>query len=322
MWHRYRQKLDADDPYGDPLGAPMLWPDGRHVAANGLGRIFLWDLATGECSRVLETSAICRDGDPSFRLACEPALGRVLEAHEIRDVAVWDSKDWRLLRTYSGHGEEVRTATFVTEERVLSISGDSTAQLWNAWTGEHLCTLETEPLYALAHAPASGLVAVSGSSGAVYVLDGPTLDVRADFRLPVAAARHGPLSAERKHQIGSVWDHSSNTLRALVWHPDGEHLIAGGWDFVARMFHSRTGRTVRQWHGHAHWVDAVAVEPSRGLLCTGSSDGTVRVWSLDSPQCLAVHDVGHAHIGGLLLHDGAIYVTCRSELLVIPLPGA
>jgi WD40 repeat protein len=299
----------------------MLWPDGRHVAANGLGRLFLWDLATGECSRVLESSAICRDGDPSFRLACEPALGRVLEGHKIRDVAVWDSKDWRLLQTFAGHGEEVRAAAFVTDERVLSISGDSTAQLWDAWTGKHVRTLETFPLYALAQCPAHGLVAVAGGSGGVFVVDGPTLDVRAHFRLPMAAARHAPLSSERKRQIGIVWDRPSNTLRALAWHPDGEHLLCGSWDFVTRMFHSRTGRVVRQWHGHAHWVEAVAVEPSRGLLCTGSSDGTVRVWSLDAPECLAVYDVGHANIGGLLLHDGAIYVTCRGELLVIPLPG-
>jgi WD40 repeat protein len=192
--------------------------------------------------------------------------------------------------------------------------------LWNAWTGECLRTLDTLPLYGLAKHPKSGLVAVGGDQGVVHLLDGPTLKVHASFHLPMAAARHGPLSDERKRQIGIVWNRPSNLIRALAWHPDGEHLLCGSWDFVASMFHSRTGRIVREWHGHAHWVDAVAVEPSRGLLCTGSSDGTVRVWSLHSPECLAVYEVGHADIGGLLLHDGAIYVTFRSELLVIPLP--
>lgn len=320
MWRRYRQKLDPDDTSGDPLGPPLLWPDGRHIAANGRGRIFLWDLETGACSQVLETTAICRDGEPSFRLACEPVLGRVLEGHKIRDFALWDSLDWRCVQTFAGHGEPVGAAAFVAEDRILSISGDSTAQLWNAWTGERLRTLETLPLYALAQSPAHGLVAIAGQQGSVIVLDGATLDVRSSFRLPMAVARHAPLGDERKRQIGIVWNRPSNTLRALAWHPDGEHLICGSWDFVARMFHGRTGRVVREWHGHAHWVDAVAVEPSRGLLCTGSSDGTVRVWSLDSPECLAVHDVGHANVEGLLLHGGSIYVTCQGELLVIPLP--
>ncbi|QSQ19480.1 transcriptional regulator [Pyxidicoccus parkwayensis] len=318
MWRRFRQNLDPDEMPGDPLGPPLLWPDGRHIAASGFGRIFLWDLATGECSQVLKTGAI---GEPSFRLSCEPVLGRVLEGHKLRDFAIWDSADWRCIQTFAGHGEPVGAAAFVAEDRILSISGDSTAQSWNAWTGERLRTLDTRPLYALAKNPANNLVAVGGDSGTVLLLDGPTLEVRASFHLPMTTARHGPLSDERKRQIGIVWNRPSNLIRALTWHPDGEHLLCGSWDFVARMVHSRTGRVVREWHGHAHWVAAVAVEPSRGLLCTGSSDGTVRVWSLHSSECLAVHDVGHADIEGLLLHDGAIYVTCRRELVVIPLPG-
>jgi WD40 repeat protein len=318
VWRRYHQKPGLDGDAGDLLGPPLLWPDGRHIAANGYGRIFLWDLATGACSQVLETGARCGSGFPAFRLACEPVLGRVLDGHQLREFALWDPVDWRCLQTFVGHGEPVEAALFVSDDRVLSISGDSTARLWNAWTGEPLRTLESLPLHALTHSPAQGLVAAAGGLGTVIVLDGPTLDVRASFRLPMAVARHAPLSDERKRQVGI--NRPANTLRALAWHPDGEHLLCGSWDFVARMFHSHTGRIVREWHGHASGVDAVAVEPSRGLLCTGSSDGTVRVWSLHAPECLAVHDVGHANVGGLLLHDGAIYVTCQGELVAIPLP--
>lgn len=300
----------------------MLWPDGRHIAANGLGRIFLWDLATGECTGVLKTEAICRDGDPSFKLGCERDLGRILDGHKIRDFAIWDSTDWRRVQHFVGHSEEVQAAAFVAEDRVLSVSGDSTAQLWDAWTGENLRTLDTYPLYALAQHPTDDLVAVAGGSGGVYLLEGRSLRVLSDFRLTMAKAKHEPLPEERKRQIGIVWNRPSNTIRALAWHPDGEHLICGSWDFVPKMVHARSGRVPRSWHGHAHWVDAVAVEPVRRLLCTGSSDGTVRVWSLDSTECLAVHSLGHANIGGLVVHNDFIYVTCRRELVVIPLlPG-
>ncbi|WP_254627566.1 WD40 repeat domain-containing protein [Myxococcus sp. CA040A] len=322
MLRRFRQRPDPDDapdfePH-QPLGAPMPWPDGRHVAANAGKHIFLWDLATGECSRVLETSAIHQP--PMFRLACEPVLGRVLGSHKLREFALWDSTDWRRLQVFTGHGEPVRAAEVIAEDRVLSISGDGFALLWDAWTGELLRRFETSPLYALAQSPAHGLVAVGGGKGAITLLDGPTLEVRASFQLPMATARHAPLSEERQRQLGIVWNRPSNTIEALTWHPDGEHLICGSWDFIARMVHSHTGHVVREWHGHAHWVDSVAVDPRRGLLCTGSSDGTVRVWSLDSTECLAVHDVGHADLGGLCLIGDSLYVTVRSELVVIPLP--
>ena len=106
----------------------------------------------------------------------------------------------------------------------------------------------------------------------------------------------------------------------MAWHSDGEHLICGSWDFVPKLLDLRTGRVEQEWHGHAHWVDAVAVEPTRRRLVTGSSDGTIRVWSLDSNQCLGVYELGGDAVGGLLLHGRSIYATRRGELLELPWP--
>ncbi|WXH30868.1 hypothetical protein WA016_04842 [Myxococcus stipitatus] len=294
-----------------PLGAPIPWPDGRHVAANAGQRIFLWDVQTGVCARTLETRAI--HSPPMFHLASEPGLGRVLEAHELRAFAVWDSGDWQCLQTFKGHGEPVRAAVFVEEDRVVSISGDGTAQLWDAWTGESLRLMEFRVPFALARDPVTGLVAISGHRGSVVVLDGPTLEVRAGLHLPMVEARYEKGGAREGGR-------PTHGIHALTWHPDGEHLLGGGGDFVARMFHGQTGRVVWEWHGHSDGVVAVAVCAERGLLCTGSYDGTVRVWSLHSTECLAVHDLGAPDIGGLCLSGGVIYVTVRNELRVIPLP--
>jgi WD40 repeat protein len=320
-WRSYPQKLDADeDEIGDPLGPPILWPDGRHVAANGLGRIFLWEPASGECTRVLATEAICRDADPAFTLTAEPELGRVLDGHRIREFACFDSALWKRIAVYAGHTEEVRAATFVSGDRIVSISGDSTARLWDAWSGECLRTLDTHPLYALADDPSRGRLIVAGSRGSVWVLDRLQLQVIATFQLPQAKAQHLPLSEARKKKIGIVWNRPSAHIRALAWHPDGEHLICGSWDFVPKLLDLRTGRVEQEWHGHEHWVDAVAVEPTRRRLVTGSSDGTIRVWSLDSNQCLGVYELGGDTVGGLLLHGSSIYATRRGELLEIPWP--
>ncbi|WP_342376232.1 transcriptional regulator [Myxococcus stipitatus] len=294
-----------------PLGAPIPWPDGKHVAANGGPRIFLWDVRTGRCSGMLETSAI--HSPPMFRLASEPVLGRVLEAHGLRGFAVWDSQDWKCLQTFVGHGEPVRAAAFVGEDRIVSISGDSTVQLWDAWTGASLRVFEHRVPHALASHPAKSLVAISGLRGSIVMLEGHTLEIRAGFDLPMVAARY-----EQRGQ--GQEGRPTHRIHALAWHPDGEHLLGGGGDFVTRMFHGHTGRVVSEWHGHSDEVVDVAVSAERGLLCTGSYDGTVRIWSLQGTECLSVHDLGHSDLGGLCITDGALYVTMRSELRVIPLP--
>jgi WD40 repeat protein len=285
-----------------------------------MGRIFLWNPATGDCEQVLRSEAICRDGYPDFHLAADAELGRVIEKHKVRDVAIYDIDGWKRLCVGNHHGEEVHAAAFVAEDRVVTVSGDSTACLWDAWTGEAKRSLDTFPLYALAQHPSGGRLAIGGGSGYVAVIDGRSLKVETSQRLTMKKEKHEPLREERKKQIGIVWDRPSDTICALAWHPDGEHLVCGGWDFVPKLLEVRTGRVVRSFMGHAHWVNAVAVDAQGRRLVTASSDGTLRVWSLSSGECIAVFDLGHSDIGGVLVHEEKIYASSRRRLVEISLP--
>lgn len=318
MSYRTFDQPAGDDGFNDELGSLLLWPDGHHLAANGRGRIFLWVRDSGCFIKVLESKAICRDGH--FRLALDRDLGRLAEGDGLREFALWDVQTWERLVVFQGHGERVRAAAFVGAERVVFISGDSTMRLWDAWSGACLRTVETMPLYALADDPSRGRLAVAGGRGHVYIFDRSTLDITAAFRLDQAHAHHKPLSAEQRRRIGIVWNRPSTTIQALAWHPDGEHLLCGSWDFVPKMIDARTGRCVRQWQGHAHWVDAVALDVNSHRLVTGSSDHTVRVWDLESDECLEVFELSAPEIEDILVDRGDILAICGDQIVVLPLP--
>ncbi len=313
----YRQP-SGDDGYEDPLGGLCQWPDGRLVA-NGTGRVFVWSRASGEQLAVHETTAICRDGAPSFRITFDPLYERFADAHEIRSFALWDLARWERTATFEGHSQEVSAVTFVGEDEVLSISGDSSLRRWDAWSGQCHQVIDTLPLYAMADDPTGDRVAVAGGHGRIYVLDRHTLALHAEHEVPLATAEHEPLTQDQRRRIGIVWNRPSRTIDAITWHPDKEHLLCGGWDFVPKMIHARTGRCVRQWKGHAHWVDAIAVDASTGRLVTASSDHTVRVWDLESTQCRAVFELPSAGLSDLMIDDGEILVVCHDEVLVLPL---
>lgn len=315
----YTQPQD-DDETPDPLGSLSLWP-GDILAANGTGHIFMWSRSSGEPLGIHETTAICRDGYPDFRLAFDPALGRVADGHQIRGFALWDESRWERLVTFEGHNESVRAATFVGEDHILSISGDSSIRRWDAWSGACLQTIDTLPLYAMADDPARGRVAVTGGQGHIYLFDRTTLALQAEHALELDEAEHEPLDEDKRRRLGIVWNRPSRTIRALAWHPDGEHLLCGSWDFVPKMIHAATGRCVRRWKGHGHWVDAIAVDAERGRLVTGSSDHSVRVWDLHSERCLAVFELTRPEIEDVLVVDGEILAICRDEVLALPLPG-
>jgi len=313
---RYRQPQDDDD-CEDPLGGLSLWPGGR-LAANGMGRVFVWSRATAEPLVVHRTTAICRDGVPDVRMAFDPELGRVADGHMIRGFALWDVVTWERIAVFEGHGEGVKGVVFLDGDHVLSVSGDGTIRRWDAWSGECLQVVEVWPLYAIADDPARGRVAVAGGRGKVYVLDRATLALVAEHTVELAKGEHAPLTEQQRRRIGIVWNRPSATIRALAWHPDGEHLVCGSWDFVPKLIHAQTGRCVRQWKGHAHWVDAIAIDAAGGRLVTGSSDDTVRVWDLESPTCRAVFELSET-IDDVLVDGGEILAICGREVVALPL---
>ncbi|HTL28570.1 MAG TPA: WD40 repeat domain-containing protein, partial [Tepidisphaeraceae bacterium] len=53
-------------------------------------------------------------------------------------------------------------------------------------------------------------------------------------------------------------------------------------DFAIRIFSSETGNLLRELQGHSASVNDVSFSPDGKSLATGSSDGTIRVWAVQS----------------------------------------
>ncbi len=69
--------------------------------------------------------------------------------------------------------------------------------------------------------------------------------------------------------------------RAVAFHPDGRHLLAGNNDTTARLIDSETWQVVRQYTWAIGRLTAVAVSPDGMLAAAGGAKGQVVVWDLD-----------------------------------------
>jgi hypothetical protein len=82
---------------------------------------------------------------------------------------------------------------------------------------------------------------------------------------------------------GSVEKVRTGTLRhyrALAFHPDGRHLLAGNNDTTARLIDTHTWQIVRQFAWDIGTLTAVAVSPD-GTRAAAGGAGAVVVWDLD-----------------------------------------
>ncbi len=81
-----------------------------------------------------------------------------------------------------------------------------------------------------------------------------------------------------KHTSGQV---RSQRLACLAWHPGLQLLIEGLHNGVVRIHHLDTGR-IDTYSWHLSRVTAVDVSPDGKTLITGSADGTVALWNVDT----------------------------------------
>jgi WD40 repeat protein len=64
--------------------------------------------------------------------------------------------------------------------------------------------------------------------------------------------------------------------------PDGRLVLAGGDGNDFRLYEVETGKEIRRFQGHTHWVYAVALSPDGRQALSGGEDKTLRLWDVDT----------------------------------------
>ena len=260
--------------------------DGQTLASGSHDRtIRLWDVSDGDCLRTCTGHR-----DVVWSVAFHPQNPIVASGSYDQTVRLWDSHTGQRLKTFFGYTNWVRSVAFSQDSQTL-VSGhtDHQIRIWDCphhhcrqtLTGHRsqVCTVDLSP---------DGQILASGSY---------------DQTIRLWNRQTGqPLNTLLGHQ---------NWVCAVAFNDDGKTLASGGFDHTVKLWDVDSGHCLKTFSEHTNVVWSVAFSPDdtnkassqetllptegNPLLASASADHTVKLWNLNSCQCLRTLS-GHENV--------------------------
>lgn len=83
-------------------------------------------------------------------------------------------------------------------------------------------------------------------------------------------------------------DEEVGEINKILSHPTMNVSIMAGTDRRIRYFDNNTGKLIHSSVAHVESISTLASDPNGLVLLSGSQDGSVRVWNMETKVCLQV----------------------------------
>jgi WD40 repeat protein/tRNA A-37 threonylcarbamoyl transferase component Bud32 len=305
VWEVTTQKL----LYEFPAHQGIVWdvafsPDGRLIASRGNdGKLGVWQLGSYDTTGLLK-------GYGDAEIMSVAFLPNQTERYMIVACDFDGTTFWELdkLPAFS----EIQQTSNPINSVVISPDGKSLISTGNAWTRwwefstfkQYLETFKKSGHYALTLSPDGRWLAVGGGdTGAAGFIDlrNPengqicySLNGYHDSEVKgLAFSPDGRMLASIGGSKLKLWDLATRRERLEVkaheylglsvsFSPDGQRLVTGGYDALAKVWDTFTGRELLTLRGHPYPVNAALFSPDGSTIATASADHLIKLWDAQS----------------------------------------
>ncbi len=260
LWDPVTGQAETTVSQNDGLTTLAFRPNGKHLATGTTsGKVILWDIHTGQSVKTLPVHT-----DLVFYLAFSPDGGRLVTSS-------WDGTA-KLVDLASG--EEVLSfpdqwsgVAFNPDGKQVFTGGiDGYVHLWDSSNGQELRKYSdgSQDVYGVAISPNGKLLAIGQQDGTITLWD---IDSGTKLR---ALSGH------------------SGLINKLAFSRDGTRLASASFDRLAKVWDVASGEELLSLYGNTSNVFSVSFSPDYQQLATAGADGTVRTYSLQLEELVAL----------------------------------
>jgi len=250
---------------------------------------------------------------------------------------MWELSSGRLLRTFTEHSADVTALTLSRDERwALSGSSDGNLRVWevdwasragefslivNRTTG-HSQTESTHQEF-LNHLDRAQQALLKGEPGVAYHHLLRAREVPGYTRDPAALGLNAQLlQGLARKGVRAVWQRRSFSSKGPVgdvqWLSDGLHALSASGK-VLYLWELSSGSCLRGFTGHSDPVTALDLSHDGLQGASVAGDGGLRIWDLQSGECLWSHRFERPLVAVSLDGRGQVLAATSEQLLLCKL---
>jgi WD40 repeat protein len=241
----------------------------------------------------------------------------------------------KLRHVYRGHTDNVYDVQWARSDgRLVSASGDKTAQVWNVFRDSNILTYRQHTESVNAVDWATGKYIVSGSSDQTAQVwsatDGTTLFVYKQHTGAIFTVGSSPvgkrIASGGQDKTVRVWNYvygittyiysgHSDVVNKLAWAPDGSRIASCSNDQTVHIWEDTKNNAGNAliYQGHKGSVRMVAWSPDGKLMASASNDQTVHIWDPVSGKMIYVYRQHSTAVTAVAWSPDGKYIASGSE---------
>ncbi|HRY47305.1 MAG TPA: protein kinase [Candidatus Paceibacterota bacterium] len=272
-------------------------------------------------------------------LLSSPDSSRILLPHERYWGDVFRVSSGERVLRFQGHIRTPETVEYSPDgQQILTASGDGTARLWDARTGQELVALRMqhppdEAVFSAHFNPQGDRIITACADGRARIWDAGTGSLLTDFMAhEKGGLRHADFSPDGcsavtagEDGVAQLWDlrrrtrcdpafHHESWVYQACFSPDGRYVLTTSYDRSARAWDIRTGLQIRRCEHNGPIHSAQFSPDGRYVVTGGWEEYTAQIW--DFKTGWQIHPALR-HSGNLMhaqfLPDGRRVVTASFD---------